>query len=282
MGTSKSSTGPASGVPLVPPWVPDPVPPQDPTTPLDEAKDAGDQDDKGTPPPTARPVELAEPRRFGAARMNLGSFASSGSSQEMRRGLGHYVSKGLGGSRAATQRMGGTARTAGALYGALSSAASGGGETSPGIDPTSLAGASAEQVMDALVEAVRPIDGTLDAEAGRDAVKTALSELLTEYPEADLLNLSEAQRMLAIENFIALDVYNRFRLDLGQTIKDKAASTKTALARLKEVKDYVKETVSAQFRALRKAGEQLSPNRISSMVRLALQDTFDVFEGYAN
>lgn len=279
-------------MPLVPPWVPDPVTPEDAaanpdtSSPPDGAGDNGDQDNEGAPPPAApppQPVELAPARRFAGARTNLGSFASSGSSQDMRRGIGQYVNKGLGGSRAATQRMGGTARTAGALYGALSPAAGGGtGERIAGFDPASLAGASTEQVMDALVEAVRPIDGTLDAEAGRDAVKNALSELLTEFPDADLLNLSEDERMLAIEKFIALDVYNRFRLDLGQTIKDKAASTTTALARLKEVKDYVKETVSAQFRALRKAGEQLASNRIASMVRQALQDTFDVFEGYAH
>ena len=48
--------------------------------------------------------------------------------------------------------------------------------------------------MDAIVEAVRPADGTQDAEANRAAIKDALSELLTMFPDADLLNLTEDQR----------------------------------------------------------------------------------------
>jgi hypothetical protein len=288
MGTSKSSKGPASGVPLVPPWVPDPVPPADDGQPPPvDGSDDDAQDSENSPqqPDTAtrQPLELAPPARFGGARTNLGSYASTGSSQEMRRGIGQYINKGLGGAHSATQRMGATARTAGALYGALSSVGSGGtGAAVDGFDPANFAGASADEIMDALVEAVRPIDGTLDAEAGRDAVKNALSELLTEFPEADLLNLAEAERLFAIEQYISLDVYNRFRLDLGQTIKEKATSTSVALARLKEVRDYIKETVSSQFRALRKAGEQLASRKVASMARQALQDAFEVFEGYAH
>ena len=54
-----------------------------------------------------------------------------------------------------------------------------------------------------------------DAEASRAAIKNALSELLTMFPEADLLKLSEDQRAFAIERFVAIDVYRRFQLDLA-------------------------------------------------------------------
>lgn len=79
-----------------------------------------------------------------------------------------------------------------------------------------LAGRSAKEVIDAVVEAVRPADGTQDAEASRAAINDALSELLTIFPDADLLNLNDEQRQLAIQRFVAIDVYRRFALDLGK------------------------------------------------------------------
>jgi hypothetical protein len=135
--------------------------------------------------------------------------------------------------------------------------------------------------MDAVVEAVRPVDGTQDAEASRAAIRDALSELLTRFPDADLLNLTSEQRELAIERFTAHDVFRRFDLDVGQTIREKAPTTATGLSRLKQARDYVKETVAAAFRRLREAGRTLTAGRISEVVRAALRETFDVFEGYA-
>ena len=274
MGTSKSSTGPGPDVPLVPPWVPDPVAPAD----TNGDDDAGGQDQEAQP---AQPALIAPARRFGPARRSLGSFASTGSSDDMRRGLGHYIHKGNGGANTAAQRMGGTVRTASTLYSALSSAAAGQADT-PGspFDPTLLAGRSADEVMDALVEAVRPVDGTQDAEAGRGAIRNALSELLSRFPDADLLDLSEDQRVFAIECFLALDVYSRFALDVGKAIQDRAPSVSAALSRLKDVKDYVKQTISARFRDLCKTAKQLGAQRISEMSQQALQDAFAVFEEY--
>jgi hypothetical protein len=281
MGTSASSNGAPSGVPLVPPWVPDS------TTGNDTVGGGGDTADQGRPaaPPAPvspqQPVPIAPRGRFGPSRISLGQYARSGSSDEMRRGVGHYVSKGLGGKGTATRRFGGTASTAGTLYGALSSAALGRAST-PGspLDPALLAGRTADEIMDAVVEAVRPIDGTQDAEASRMAIREALSELLKRFPEADLLNLSDDQRIFAIERFVAGDVFIRFRLDVGKALQDKAPNASGALMRFKEVKDYIKETVSAAFRQVRVAGQMLNALRIPQMVRQALGEAFRVFEDY--
>ncbi len=134
--------------------------------------------------------------------------------------------------------------------------------------------------MDAAVEAVRPADGTQDAEAGRAAIKDALSELLTMFPQADLLNLSEEQRSFAIERYVAIDVYRRFQLDVGKAIQDKASTATLGLARLKEVKNYIKETLAAAFRKVRAAGSRLTTGRVREFVQAALRETFAVFEGY--
>ena len=283
MGTSSSGTGPGPGVPLVPPWVPDPLNPTD----WDAPENPDDQNPPAQPAPEPQPAPahqsapLAPPARFRPARTSLGRFARNGSADDMRRGIGHYVRRGYRGADSATQRMGGTARTAGKLYIALSSAAAGqtGTPSSP-FDPVILAGRSADEVMDALVEVVRPTDGTQDAEGARAAIRSAMADLLNRFPDANILELSEDQRLFTIERYVALDVFNRFNLDLGKTIQKRAPSAVAGLTRLKEIKDYVKQTVSARFRALIGADEQFGARRVSELARQALRATFEVFEDY--
>lgn len=280
MGTSQSSKGPGAGVPLVPPWTPDP--PEDDAPPTDVDGSTGDQEN-GTDPhdPSPPPVPVAPSARFRGARRSLGEYARGGERRDLRRSLRHYVRSGYGGSSTATRRFGGTAATATALGGALANVAAG-RPAAPGssLDPALLAGRSTQEVMGAVIEAVRPVDGTQDAEVARAAIGDALADLLTRFPEADLLNLDAEQRSFAIERFTAIDVFRRFELDVGKTLMEKAPSAATALSRLKEARDYVKETVAASFRKLRTGGQTHSAARISRVVLDALRETFQVFAGY--
>lgn len=262
---------------MVPPWVPDPVPPNDQHDPLPDQPPA----DLPVPPPIpSQPTPIAPPGRFGPSRANLGRYAQSGSRTDMQRGLGHYVRKGLGGANTATRRFGGTAVSAGALYSALS----GGGTTATGssFDLSLLVGRSANDIIYAVADAVQPIDGTQDAEARHRSVVDALSELLKRFPEADLQNLSEEQKLFTVERFVGIDVYALFYLDVGKSIQAKAPSATVALARGREVKDYIKEAISAVFRQLRATGQRLTESRLVAIVRQTLQETFQVFEDYVS
>lgn len=199
----------------------------------------------------------------------------------MRRGIGDYIRRGLQGSRSAVQRFGGTTNAAGALYGALSDMAS--GQTTPGspLDRTILSGRSASAVMAAIIEAVRPVDGSQDAEGARDAMQRALSATLDQFPDADLLNLTEDQRLFAIERFLALDVFNRACLDLWKHVQNRAPGVAAAMARLAEIRDYIHESVAAAFRRMRAAGEALNAERVAVLASSALREAFAVFEGDA-
>lgn len=277
MGTSQSSNGAPSGVPMVPPWVPD-LPPAPP-----EGAPAPAPDDGGPPvpvPPAAVPVPIAPSGRFTGARRNFGSFANDGDKGAMRRGTGQYFKSGYGGGATAVGRLGGTARTAAGLFGALSPGMAGPTTGIP-LDRAILAGRSADQVMDAITEAVQPIDGTLDAEASRAAIKDALSELLDQFPDADLLNLDDQQRTFAVERFVAIDVFRRIQLDIGKVIQDKAPTAAAAMSRLKEVRDYVKETIASSFRKIENAGTRLAADVVQRIVRSALSEAITVFQGYA-
>jgi hypothetical protein len=223
---------------------------------------------------------MAPPRRFAAARNAAAKFAATGGSRDLKRSLGHYIRTGYGGATTAAQRFGGTANNASALYSALAPGqpSTPSEDSTARIDRTLLAGRSANEIIDAVVEAVGPSDSTQDAEASRKAIKGCLAEVLERYPDANLLELTEEQRAFAIERYVALDVFQRYALDLGKTIQDKAPSPSTVLARLKEVKEYVRETVAAAFRKLSSAGHTLSVGRISQIVQAALLEAFKVFE----
>lgn len=293
MGTSQSSDGPGPGVPMVPPWTPaapqDPVPPPPPLTgeppdPPDSSLDALPLAPfPAEPPPAAAPPALQPPRmapekRFGGTRTSLGNFARSGDGRDLRRGLGHYVRSGYGGSNTATQRFGGTSQTAGSLGHALYSTAAGSADAP--VDRTALTGRSTEEIATAIIEAVRPVDGTQDAEAERASIHDAMSELLTRFPEADLLNLSDTEREFVIEKFTAIDVARRFELDVGKHLLEKAPTATVAMARLKQMRAYIAETIAASFRKLKAEGRALTSGRVARVVQAALRDTFQVFEGY--
>ena len=285
MGTSSSSSGPPPKVPIVPPWTPDVADPEDGHQ--DDGENAHDDQTDGKdvdiqqPAAPSDPIPVAPPRRFGPARSALGRFAHTGSTDDMRKGIGHYIRKGLNGSGIATKRFGGTARTAGSLYDALSVVSSGraAAPDSP-LDPTLLQDRSAEEVMNAIVEAVRPVDGTQDTEASRHAINDTLSDVLNRYPDADLLNLSEQQRLFAFERYIALDVFNRFDLDVGKHLRSKASSVAVELARLRDAKDYIRETVAEAFRKAHSAAQAMDFISVNKLADAVLQETFEVFEGY--
>lgn len=285
MGTSSSSKGSPSNVPMVPPWVPDLPPEVPPPSPPSIDIEAGEDGNEPASPstPIGDRARLAPPGRFGAARTNLTSFARNNDRTAMRRGIGQYVSQGYGGSGTATRRMGGTILSSEMLFSALSGGA-GNAFQAPGapLDPAVLAGQSADEVMDAVTDAVRPVDGTQDAESSRAAIQDALADTLDRFPDADLLNLTNEQKEYAVEVFVASDIYGRLFLDLGTKVIESAPSTSAGLGRLKEIRDYVRETVAASFRSLREKGVSLSKGRVSSVVREAIRETFIVFEGYAS
>ena len=83
-----------------------------------------------------------------------------------------------------------------------------------------------------------------------------------------------------IEQYTALDVFRRFELDVGKTIYEKSPSAVTALSRLKQIRDYVKETIAAAFRSIRDAGRTIGAGSVEQIVRDAIRETLHVFEGF--
>jgi hypothetical protein len=49
---------------------------------------------------------------------------------------------------------------------------------------------------------------------------------------------------------------------------------------MKQIKEYVRETVAARFRALRASASTLSSRVVARMASQAMSETFNVFEEY--
>lgn len=277
MGTSQSSKGSPSGVPMVPPWVPD-VDSDESSSPNNPHQpDESNSDDQKDGAPL-KPTTIAPARRFGSARRSLNVFAKSGDSSSMKKGVGQYIKQGYGGGKTAVKRFGGTISTGGALFSALTGASE--GAAYKDFNPNDLKSGSSQEIVDRLIEVIRPIDGTQDAEACRNAIQTAFSELLAKDETLDLLNLSQENCVFVTERFVADDVFRRLELDVGKNIRDNAPSANSALGRLREVKNFIRETVAASFRKIQDTGKTVSDSTILNVIRTALADTFSVFEDY--
>jgi len=198
----------------------------------------------------------------------------------MRRGVASYVKTGLAGRKQATQRFSATANTAGLLYNSMNRAGGGNEGTQAPLERRLLEGKSAEEISNAILEATRPLDGTQDAESSRASINDALSELMERYTEVDLLNLNADQKQLVVEAFVASDLYRRLALDVGNAVRSKAPNPATASSRLKELKDYIRETIAGAFRRARVRGEVLKQASVATTVRAALEESFRVFEEY--
>jgi hypothetical protein len=231
----------------------------------------------GQAPAIALPV--AQPGRFGPTRLNLGKFVRTGDKHALYRGISDYVGRGYGGRHTAAKRFEGTARTAGALHSALQTLSYGQNWTGErSLDRAQLSGRPAREVLDAVIDAVRPSNGTQDSEASREAVAESLSELLERFPDADLLALTPEQIDIVIECYTAEDIYRRVLLDVGKAIQSAAPTLSLAMSRIEEIREYIYSVVNAQFTKLRSDGKTVTSGGVSAIVRNAIANTMTIFE----
>jgi len=177
--------------------------------------------------------------------------------------------------------MGGAATRSGALFDALGGLRAGTFDPAQlGLDAAGLAGRSAREIIDRVARFVSPSDGTQDAESSQRAVNAALSDLLARDANVDITSLTEQQIEWVLERHIVYEIVQRIELDVGKAIVDKAPSAASAIGRMKEMREYVEETVSAAFRACREGGRPVDSSAAAKLTSTIIQETFSVFEEY--
>ena len=260
MGTSKSSTGPRGGVPLVPPWLEQP-------------------DKTGSPPPTS---PTAPSHRLSSTKRAISTALKDGDRDAVRRVLGNYVRNGYGGAKNAAARMVQAPRTASRAVSVLSGLASGTASVEElGFDPAALRGRSIEDVASAIASAIQRTRITTDDSASQHAVSEALADLVSRDPNIDLLAPSPEQVEEAYILILAYNTFEIFRLTVGKNIQDKAKDDYATSDRiLSEIRSTIVEVVRGEIKKIK--NQELGINSANAEIigREAIAQTTQIFDGW--
>lgn len=290
MGTSASSKGPGAGVPFDPPWLDEICPPgssgdMPPVQSDNEITPPGDEITEPIQPslfPSSDQPEqhIAPKHRFAGARRALGLFAKTGGRDDFKKAAGHYSRTGMGGARNVAKRLR-TAATAGAhVYEILSSAREG---TNPVINEwvSSLSNrdASVYDIANEIMRHAVPPGGSQDEVTCQESMDQALQDLIAEDETIDLLNMSDDRIWNLIESFIGYEAFSRLSLDIGGHLFENPELTpRECVERMNDMRDYLKADISAQIERTRENLTNVTTDRLQTILRNAIENTFKVYE----
>ena len=226
MGTSAKYGGPSASSALIPSFLEVAIP----APPPEEKDDEKGADQKPAPEKEPQPKEQqkpgiaaalpplpkpAAPGRFKSSRSNFNSFASSRDRSSLKNSLSSYVSKGTGGGRTATRRMGSALPSVGRAISFVQDVARNGVEkalSQLGLD--NLIGQPAEQALAVLTDVFCPPGGPIDQAIAREAWDDAELEL-TELEIDDIKNVTPEQWNGLVIDFISHTIETKVINDVG-------------------------------------------------------------------
>ena len=268
MGTSSSSKGPKGGVSFDPPWI---------ESEIAEINGVPIPIDLTTP--SAETV-LAPSNRFTKARRNFRAYINEGRAQSLQRSIRSYVRHGLGGVSRATGRMK-LASVVGARAFSLFKGSKDADQLRFREKLTSLFESehTTEDVISTIVDFILPLSGSVDEESCRNAMAEALSELLVEKPDIDILNLPEEDIWELLKRFIEKQIVRQITFDIGQVLESDTISIEDKLNRLDEIERFVQSVVSNSFDKVRNMNPDLSQSDVARIISEGVELTFKVFGG---
>ena len=278
MGTSTSSSGPASGISMDPPWIDDIISGINVTTDLCSSSE---QENKIPieQASTESSIVLAPIARFGTARKNLSKFAISGSHDSFKKAVGHYSKKGMGGASNVAKRMRASTNSISGLVSFLRDIKNNIlPDVKDWVQNLLSKSPSANDVIDAIIDRVTNEGGIIDEESIKNSMAHAMSDLLEQNPNIELLNLGDDESWDLIEGFLAYEASNRLQLDIGQLLERKLTPPEM-VQRVDEMRDYLKSEISAQLQQYKSSDKHPDISKLNAVIHLALETTFVVFEG---
>ena len=144
MGTSQSSVGPNGRSPLLPSWV---------------------DDSQAT-------TQTPDPQRLKGLRQAIGRAIGGGGREDVRKALGHYARKAIGGKHTSVQRLGKITQAGAGLFEIFSDSL----QQQYSVNLNSLNGQSCDEVINQITELLAGHHG--DSDKIRSAMNIALSEAL--------------------------------------------------------------------------------------------------------
>lgn len=275
MGTSSSSSGPGAGVSFDPPWLN--TVDLEVDTPVIENNVENNENE--SQPDELRTNELAPPRRFAGARLNLGKYASSGDKSSLKKALGNYSRKGMGGASNVATRMRASTAAAGGVFELLQDARSRtDSKIRDWVSSLLSRNPSPYEIADEIINQVISSGGTLEEESCRNSMSQAISDLLEINPDLSVLSMDNDSLWMLMEFFMSNEVFNRISLDIGQLFESGKYAPLEAIIRINEMKDYLKSEISAQVTHLRGKVSSPSGQDVNRILQSALKITFEIFE----
>ncbi len=284
MGTSSSSMGPGAGIVFDPPWL-DTVSdesatncvPNESLQPQDIHNDQQNvdplQDDTVT-------QAVAPSNRFGHARRYFSLYMRDKNDKYIRKSLGHYVKKGMGGSSTLARRMRSSTAVGGNLFSLLNDIRNN-NSANPSIQvwikELTSKNLSQDDYVNEIINQLIPYGGTLESESSRDSINNAFIEFLTFYPDADIGNLNEDNIWFITQCFLANEAYNRLYLDLGPKL-ERMPDILDSIECINNIKSYLKTEIYQQI-AVVKNRHYCTANNICEILNITIKETFEIFEG---
>ena len=266
MGTSSSYGGPTGGNPLLPAWAQqsgEPAPDQNKPTPdRDGSDDAPEQPEANETPdaegdaPELIPAAIPPQRTtagptssyWQSAKTNMTRFAAGGGRRNLSRAGSSYV-RARGGARGAAGSSRASRASTARLAGFLADVASRGTAAAVTALGVSLVGQSAETILTAIADALAPEGALLEESVARQAVDDVLLVLFERYDlengsitNLDAVDAGAVREVIVLS--VAQSIYLRWLEDLGKCIETGTATSNEALRLEREVKDYVRETLT--------------------------------------
>ena len=224
MGTSTHNGGQKGGTPLVPSW-------------LQQPDENMQNETSGTQIP---PMGNAD--RFTAPRGEFTRYINSGGRDSSlgRKSVSNYITKSLGGSSNATQRMGAARSSTARLLNIAGAFASGGARAvEQYLSIENLSHKTASEAFIAITDFICPDGGPQDEGIARSAIE--------ESPEIATIkfeDLTAEQIMIIVERTMANAIFSRITNDIGNKVillpQDRITSDRIIV----QMKDFVKGSVS--------------------------------------
>ena len=251
MGTSSSYSGPVGVSGLLPPWADEPTTADhEPGVPAPSADEADVPPSQQPPPNDAGELR---PVRWSSPKSTLSRIARGTSAPRYERVMGSYV-RAAGGSRGATHAAAAGRRTAAGLGRFLSAVANSGvAEAARALGIESFVGRSAQALLADLVDLLAPAGALLEEAAARRALIGTVDDLFREFDiENNGLAALDAMDRAAVERTmlrsVANYVHERWQQQLVVCIERGTVSEREANTMIGEVKDFIVQTVTFDFR----------------------------------
>ena len=268
MGTSSSSKGPKGGVSFDPLWIDSDIA-KISGTPISVASNTNPSE-----------IILAPANRFTDARRNFRAYINDGRSQSLQRSIRSYVRHGLGGVARASGRMK-FASVVGARAFSLFKGAKDADQLRFREKLAELLESehTTEDVISTIVDFILPLSGSVDEESCRNAMAEALSDLLVDKPDIDILNLPEEDIWELLKRFIEKQIVRQITFDIGQVLESDAINIEDKINRLDEIERFVQSVVTNSFDKVRNKNPDLSQSEVARIISEAVELTFKVFGG---